>query len=334
MDRRTVLVSLSASALSAVGCAPVSAPASADGAADAETRYLAFQVFTDSPSPHNGAGGQTLPNGPPARAVLDAFAADIIARIASAGEGRRRLALVFGPILFDHSDEQAVQLISDVFDIAIARNVAVGFHLDDSMFWRGRRDLVEDPRNVERADWSGRPSTERRLDWGPVPARLAPQMCLNSPAIEAEVLRRGRAVIGAAIARGLARLQGAGRDDLFAGVIVGWETHIGRDHADPQAPLGFCALSNLGLRPARPSKRWIRRASRPSSVSSRYGRRPWRMRAYHRRASTATSPLRRGATLMSAKRARRTRNSATSRSVRRRSALRTGLVSPPTRRQN
>jgi hypothetical protein len=213
-----------------------------------DIQYLAFQVFTDSSSPQMGAGGQATPNGPPARAMLDALAVDLITRV-GAGDTSRRLALIFGPILFDHSDEQAARLIDDAFDIALARDVAVGFHLDDSMFWRGRRDLVEDPRNVERADWDAPPSTARRLDWGPVPARLAPQMCLNSPAIEAEVRRRGRDVIGAAIARGLERLRAAGRDDLFAGVIVGWETHIGRDFADPGAPLGFCVLSNLGLRP-------------------------------------------------------------------------------------
>ncbi len=227
--------------------APASVAAPADPAG--ERQYLAFQVFTDSSSPHGGAGSQSTENGPPARATLDEFAADVVARIGSAGDGRRRLAFMFGPILFDHSDEQVVQLIDDAFAIALARRVAVGFHLDDSMFWRSRRDLVEDSRNIERASWDGRPSTARRLDWGPVPARLAPQMCLNSPAIEAEVRRRGRNVIGAAIARGLARLRSAGRDDLFAGVIVGWETHIGRDFADPQAPLGFCALTNRGLRP-------------------------------------------------------------------------------------
>ncbi len=249
MHRRAFVATACSSALvsaSCTGAAPLEPTAAEVGD---EIRYLAFQVFTDSPSPHAGAGSQATPNGPPARAVLDAFAAEVIARVGSTGVERRRLALAFGPILFDHSDEQAARLIGDAFDIALARGVAVGFHLDDSMFWRGRRDLVEDARNVERADWNGPPSTARRLDWGPVPARLAPQMCLNSPAIEAEVRRRGRDVIGAAIARGLARLRGAGREDLFAGVIVGWETHIGRDFADPEVPLGFCALTNRGLRP-------------------------------------------------------------------------------------
>lgn len=98
-----------------------------------EPQYLALQVFTDSTSPLAGAGSQATDNGPPGRAVLEAFTADVAARIGSTGVERRRLALMFGPILFDHSDEQAVQLIDDVFDIALTRGVAVGFHLDDSM---------------------------------------------------------------------------------------------------------------------------------------------------------------------------------------------------------
>jgi hypothetical protein len=250
MNRRIVLLSAPAMALLAAGCAPASASVSA--AAESipdETLYLCFQVFTDSPSPHQGAGSQTLPNGPPTRAALDAFAADILARIGPAGQERRRLGLMFGPILFDHSDEQAVHLIADAFEIALTRDVAVGFHIDDQMFWRGRRDLLDDARNIERPDWSAPPSKARRLDWGPIPERLAPQMCLNSPAIEAEVVRRGRDVIGAAIATGMRRLEEAGKDHLFAGVIAGWETQIGRDFAHPARPLGFCAMTNLGLRP-------------------------------------------------------------------------------------
>lgn len=250
MDRRTVLRSGAAMVLVDAGCSP--APASVEAAAEEaaeEALYLSFQVFTDTPSPHQGAGSQSMPNGPPTRGVLDEFAADIIARIGGAGAGRRRLALMFGPILFDHSDEQAARLIADAFEIALARGVAVGFHIDDQMFWRGRTDLLNDSRNVERADWDSPPSQARRLDWGPSPARLAPQMCLNSPAIEAEVRRRGRDVIGAAIAAGLKRLEEAGQKDLFAGVIAGWETHIGRDFANPAHPLGFCAMANLGLGP-------------------------------------------------------------------------------------
>jgi hypothetical protein len=54
------------------------------------------------------------------------------------------------------------------------------------------------------------------------------------------------------IQSGLEGLRRAGREDLFAGVIVGWETQIGHDF-ETKRPLGYCALANLGLqRGARP----------------------------------------------------------------------------------
>ncbi len=247
MTRRFSAFLFSLAFVVTAGCSQAQIPPDAQSAARGETQYLAFQVFTGSTSPQIPPGGQAVLDAAPSRAELDAFAADIVGRIGGTGRGARRLALIFGPIAFDHTDEQAARLIDDAFEIALARDVAVGFHLDDSMFWGGRRDLIGDPRNIERADWNGPPSTARRLDWGPVPARIPPQMCLNSSAIEAEVRRRGAEVIGPAIQRGRARLQAARRDDLFAGVIVGWETHIGVDFQNPQRALGYCALANRGL---------------------------------------------------------------------------------------
>ena len=52
------------------------------------------------------------------------------------------------------------------FDLALETDVAVGFHIDDSMFWARRKDLWSDPNNVEALDWDGTPCTGRRLDWG------------------------------------------------------------------------------------------------------------------------------------------------------------------------
>ena len=170
----------------------------------------------------------------------------MIACVGLTGNSERRLALIFGPVAFDQTDEQVASLMSSVFDIALARDVAVGFHLDDSMFWGRRRDLVADAKNLERSDWDGPLSTGRLLAWGPQPSRAPPQMCINSPAIEAEVRRRGALVIGAALRAGLERLRRVGREDLFAGVIVGWETQIGQDF-ESRRTLGYCALANRGL---------------------------------------------------------------------------------------
>ncbi len=60
-----------------------------------------------------------------------------------------------------------------------------------------------------------------------------------------EADRLTRTVIGPAIAAGIANLRRSGEEDLFAGVIVGWETEIGRDF-DTGRQLGYCALTNLG----------------------------------------------------------------------------------------
>lgn len=61
-------------------CSQALSPAPAWSRPD-DIQYLAFQVFTDSSSPQMGAGGQATPNGPPARAMLDALAVDLITRV-------------------------------------------------------------------------------------------------------------------------------------------------------------------------------------------------------------------------------------------------------------
>ena len=53
------------------------------------------------------------------------------------------------------------------------------------------------------------------------------------------------ALIGGEIAEGLKKLPAARRDDLFLGVIAGWETQIGRDF-DTGKYLGYHALTNAG----------------------------------------------------------------------------------------
>ena len=119
------------------------------------------------------------------------------------------------------------------------------------MFWYRRRDLWMDSRNVEWLDWARTPNTGRRIDWTPGGTRLAPQMCYNARAIVDEVTRVSRDVIGAEVRGRRRRAQGAGRPELFAGVIVGWETQLGKDFSTNRA-LGFCALSNKGFSAANP----------------------------------------------------------------------------------
>ena len=123
--------------------------------------------------------------------------------------------------------------------------MAVGLHIDDSKFWMNRRDLWSNLANIEWIDWRGLPNTGQYLNWGE-PLKLAPQACFNSPTMLNEARRLRGKVIGPAIAEQLAKLRKAGDEALFAGVIVGWETAIGRDFETEKA-LGYCALTNLGF---------------------------------------------------------------------------------------
>ncbi len=177
---------------------------------------------------------------------MDAFAQDVIQRIGTVGEGQSQLALIFGPLAFDHSDDEIGRFIATAFSLALERKIAVGFHIDDSMFWARREDLWRSLDNVEWLDWNGTPNTGRRIDWGPQPQKLPPQMCYNSQVIQCEVRRRAVDVFGKAIKSGIDELKQHAQERLFTGVIAGWETHIGQDF-DTGCALGYHALTNRGF---------------------------------------------------------------------------------------
>jgi hypothetical protein len=217
-----------------------------------ETQYLAFQIFTSSPDPKIPEAGEGLkPLGNlPDRASLRNYIADIKRRIGTVGDRQTRLAVMLGPLSFDHSDADITRFIAMAFSLALETDVAVGFHIDDSMFWARRKDLWSDPKNVEALDWDGTPCTGRRLDWGPQPSEAPPQMCFNSKVIVREVQRRS-ALIGKAIQAGVKQLQQRNRPELFAGVIAGSETMIGQDYKT-NSYLGYRALLNRGYSRAHP----------------------------------------------------------------------------------
>lgn len=213
------------------------------GAADLGPRYLAFQIFEGTANPWLPFD-TVVDYTPPEK--IDAVVEDIILKVGTRGGDRNRLAFFLGPISFDHSDDEVRQIIDDGFAIARARGVAVGFHIDDSMFWSKRSDLAADAANVEWTDWDGTLSTGMSLDWAHPPRR----MCLNAPTIRAEVTRRARDVIGAAI---VAQLDALAPEDqhLFAGAVAGWETHMGQD-VSTMDRVGFHALSNRGFSATNP----------------------------------------------------------------------------------
>jgi hypothetical protein len=197
------------------------------------TKYLLFQIFTYA--------DQNFPPQDQTNATVN----DIVKRIGIKGDKSNKLGFAVGPLTLSHSDAQIHQLIADSFRLAKEQNVAVAFHIDDNMFVEKRRDLLDDKSNIEWLDFKGTLCTGRRLDWGPQPTKISPQICFNSAAVKDAVRKRAH-FIGSEIKTELDKLRVNGKDDLFAGVISGWETQIGRDFVTNRCN-GYHALHNAGL---------------------------------------------------------------------------------------
>ncbi len=217
-------------------------PVPADGA----TRYLMFQVFSGNDTVEI-PWDSTKPLVRTPKASVENLVENIVTTIGTRGTKNARLGFVLGPLAFDHSDDDVRAMIRDAFAIAREHDIAVGFHLDDAMFWLNRTDLMSNPRNLEWINWEGTPNDGLAIDWGRK-ERFPPRMCLNSPDIQAEVTRRARDVIGAEIKTQVDQLTREGRPELFGAVIIGWESHMGHDSATDER-LGFCALTNAGFGP-------------------------------------------------------------------------------------
>jgi hypothetical protein len=233
----------------ATNCVKVSA-AEPKSEAAAETKYLIFQLMTGLPGfsgPAPAPGHFSL-----SKAQVEDFVREVAKAIGTTGDARHKLSFAVGPLCFDMSDEETRQFIRDAFAVARQYDVAVAFHIDDSMSWGERKDLLSNPDNIETADWKQKPSTGRRADWGPKPTKFPPQMCFNSPAIVAAVKDRA-GLIGEEISKALATLDSQGKHHLFAGVMTGWETQIGDDF-ETNRPLGYRALSHRGFSESHPPK--------------------------------------------------------------------------------
>jgi hypothetical protein len=225
--------------------------AKAPGAADAaETRYLHFQLKTGL---HGYAGPQpALGHFALSKSQFKSFVHDVKGAIGTTGDRQRKLGFTIGPLCFDMPDNETRQFIRDAFAVARENDVSVAFHIDDSILWSQRTDLISNPDNIETADWKHIPNTGRRADWGPDPTRFPPQMCYNSPAIVAAVKKRA-SLIGNEVRKELDALKASGNEHIFANVITGWETRIGRDFETGRS-LGFRALSHRGYSEKNPPR--------------------------------------------------------------------------------
>ena len=231
----------------------------------ANPKYLLFESYTflppDPPRPQVTA--TILPHytgSPTDAAAINAYAIskdnialqvdDLLASVPDRGDHvTTQLGFVVGPLALDLADEQLRAVIDNAFDVAIEKDVAVGIHIDDQMFWSSRTELTADPQNTEWSDWNGTAIPHRIIDWVGTDVTLAPPMCVTSPALLAEASRISRDVIGAEIAKNLDHLAELGKSHLFAGVFSVWEPHV---TGDPSGPSGFCALHHLGYSAAQP----------------------------------------------------------------------------------
>ncbi len=209
----------------------------------AEAKYLTFQLMTGI---YGYAGPQPQPGHfALSKTQLEEFVHDVVKTIGTTGDARHKLGFTVGPLCFDMPDEETRRFIHDAFAVARENDVAVAFHIDDSMCWGERKDLLSNPDNIETADWKQEPNTGRRADWGPTPTRFPPQMCFNSRDVQAAVKDRG-SLIGAEVKKEMDALKSLGKQHLFAGVIAGWESQIGRD-LETDRLLGYRALSHRGF---------------------------------------------------------------------------------------
>src|SRR3989344_3477259 len=206
-------------------------------------KYLLFQVTSSGPAP---IGMLPSDSSPIVRKTLD----DILERLDGERGDHTTTQLGFdeGPLSFELDDERLRQIIKNSFMLAEEKDMAVSFHIDDSMFWGQRKDLWSVKDNVEWTDWKGTIVPHRIISWVANGAKdfLAPPMCWNSPAIIAEVKRRINDVIAPEIVKGADHLKSINKEYLFAGVIAGWETHIQSEGGTHYGTYGYCALHNLG----------------------------------------------------------------------------------------
>jgi hypothetical protein len=174
-------------------------------------------------------------------------AGELAGRVGMKGDGKTRL-LGFGlPNPTYELEEQLPNRIRSAFAAAREHDMAVMLHFDFHLAWKKRPDLWNwfdpgkpgyDPTNkynVEWHGWDGPPNKVHYLNHG-VLERLPPNLCLTSKRTRAEVTRIVSKVIGPVLRAEIAKLEAAGKDDLFAGVLVGSEPSID-DYSKPNPDL-------------------------------------------------------------------------------------------------
>ncbi len=207
-----------------------------------KTKYLLFQVFTGVPDKNSGVF--TSGN---SKSFFEKYIKDMKSKVMpNSMHPDRKLGFSIGPFAMDQTESEISRSINDAFEIGLEQNLAVSFHLDDYMFWKNAkgpdgRKLI-DGKNAEWQDWNGTPSVKLKVGWLPND-QLAPQLCYEKKAVRDAVTHYARDVVGKAVKKGVDKLKNAGKENLFAGVVVGWESNL----AD-----GYCSLTERGFSASNP----------------------------------------------------------------------------------
>ncbi|MCL5268959.1 MAG: hypothetical protein M1457_00010 [bacterium] len=203
-------------------------------------------------------------------------AGELTERIGMKGDGKKRL-LGFGvPTPTFEIEDRLPAIIRGAFAAAVENNLAVMLHFDLHLHWKRRPDLWNwfDPKqpgynpdnkyNVEWHGWDGPPNKVQYLDHGEL-ERISPHMCFTSKKVRAETTRIITTVIAPVVNEEVGKLKAAGKEDLFAGILVGLEPSID-DYSEPgpeqakmmakdgvkPGPLGYRALLDRGYSAAHP----------------------------------------------------------------------------------
>ena len=130
------------------------------------------------------------------KAQWKSLSSDVTKAIGTTGDARHKLGFTVGPVCFDMSDQETRQFIRDSFAVARENDVAVAFHIDDSMSWGQRRICCPIPTTSRRRTGTKSPARAGVRIGVARPTRFPPQMCFNSPAVVAAVKDRA-GLIGA-----------------------------------------------------------------------------------------------------------------------------------------
>jgi hypothetical protein len=136
-----------------------------------------------------------------------------------------------GPMLLTQSPQEMTDAINLGFDLALQYNIPVYFQIDDvtnytDMFGSGAEKWYEDDDNVEKYGF-GEDALRAKYwfnwgNWRTTPATA----CFNSPKFVAFIKQQIAEGIAPALTERYNELKALGKEYLFAGTAVGWETQI------------------------------------------------------------------------------------------------------------